>query len=172
MISIGFMKAKRIWIIGANGSGKTTLAKKLSKKLKIKSYNLDDIYWARKWNKARDEKSIEKRLIKIVDKKSWIIEGVFSSWIERGIRKADLVILLDLPMPIILWRLFLRHLKRGEDNLPQTWKSLLGMMRFSTGYKRKNARFLRHKELIGKHNLKFIVAKNKKQVEDLIGGLT
>ena len=45
------MKLKKIFILGRAGSGKTNLAYKLSKKLKIKVFELDDIVFE---SKAKD----------------------------------------------------------------------------------------------------------------------
>ena len=59
-------------------SGKTTLAKKISKKLNIQHYDLDDLFWERKYDLKRSHEECTKRLKKIAKKKQWIIEGVFS----------------------------------------------------------------------------------------------
>ena len=74
----------KIFISGGPGSGKTTYAKKLSAKMNIPHFDLDDI----KWEKAsfNSERPKEERL-KLRDKilsenDSWIIEGVyFKDWI-------------------------------------------------------------------------------------------
>ena len=104
-------KYNRIWIIGGSGSGKTYLARKISKILKIKNYELDDIIWDKKYTLKRPKALMVKKLKKITKKEKWIIEGVSSSWIESGIKRADLVILLKVHSSKIIWRLFLRHLQ-------------------------------------------------------------
>ena len=67
------MLPKRIYIIGSTGSGKTYLARKLSLLFGIKSYDLDDIYWIKKYYKKRDENVKQRMLERIYQKKEWII---------------------------------------------------------------------------------------------------
>ena len=50
------MPLNRIYIIGTVASGKSFLAGKLSKILKIKHYDLDDIFWGSKFDEKREEK--------------------------------------------------------------------------------------------------------------------
>ncbi len=62
------MNLKRIFILGNMGSGKSTLAKKISKKLNISHYDLDDIFWSRKFNKKRNYKLRDKKFRELCDK--------------------------------------------------------------------------------------------------------
>lgn len=39
------MKIKKIHIIGGSGSGKTYIADRISEKLDIKTYDLDELFW-------------------------------------------------------------------------------------------------------------------------------
>ncbi|MBN2051890.1 hypothetical protein JW756_00120 [Candidatus Woesearchaeota archaeon] len=104
----------RIYIIGNSASGKTSLAKKLSRILKIKNYDLDDFYWQKKFTKKRSREEIEKLVKKATHKKKWIIEGVYSSCVTCSLDKADLIVWLDYPAHIITWRLLKRQIKRKE----------------------------------------------------------
>ena len=110
------MKTNRIYILGTVASGKTTIAKELSKKLKIKHYDLDNIYWL-SFNKKRDEKERDKFFRRLCNKNKWIVEGAYSSWIDYGIKKANLVILLKLPRALLLWRVTKRVLKKEKSKL-------------------------------------------------------
>jgi len=49
------MGPQKIFVLGTIGSGKSTFSKKLSLILKIKHYDLDDIFWTNKFNKKRSE---------------------------------------------------------------------------------------------------------------------
>jgi adenylate kinase family enzyme len=81
------MNYKRIFILGTTGTGKTHLAYLLSKKLKIKKYSLDDVYWKRKYDIKRTEKERDKELKKITKNKRWIIEGIYSHWPKKAAKK-------------------------------------------------------------------------------------
>jgi len=61
----------KIFILGSSGSGKTFLANLLSKKLNIPSYDLDDIFWYKKYTKKRA------REIKKVHYSSIILSALF-----------------------------------------------------------------------------------------------
>ena len=166
----------RIYIIGTAGSGKGWLSSKLSSKLNIPEYNLDDVYWIKKYTKKRSEKNRLKKLEKIIKNKEWILEGVYGSWIKKAIRKADLVIWLDPPFRVLSWRIFVRYLKRKRlgsksDNL----KGTLGLIKYAGRYKKKNnedsSSYKIHKEIIDNHKVNFVIIKNKKQLRRFIGGL-
>jgi len=162
-------ETNRIWILGAIGSGKTHFAERLSKKLKIRHYQLDDIYWQKKWTEMRSERLRIKMLTKIAKNKHWIIEGVFSDWIEQGIKKADLVIWIEPSISVIIWRLFVRYIKGKLKGHPEELKAIIQMIRLSKAYKKSNGlTYLKHKVLVRKHKLKVIVVKNNKQLINLL----
>lgn len=159
----------RILILGCSGSGKTFLANKISKNLKIKTYDLDDIFFERKYDIKRNEKDRLKLLSKVTRAKKWIIEGVYSSWIDDAVKKSDIVILLDLPFRILAWRILKRFIKRSI-NRKEGFKDMLMLIKYAYKYKSKNqaSGLHKHKELINKHSVKYIHIKNKNELNKLI----
>lgn len=156
---------KRIYILGNAGSGKTYLAKKLSKILKIQDYNLDDIFFYRKYDKKRSEKNREKLFKSIYKKKKWIIEGGYLSWIEEGIKKSDLVIFIEVPFYKTIYRVFKRFKKRKGKH-KETWKDVFILIRSAKRYKKKG--YYKHQELIQKHKAEVIYLKNKKEINKFL----
>jgi len=166
------MKPKKIFILGTVGSGKSTLAKELSKKLNIKHYDLDDVFWTKKFNQKRTEKERDKLLLKICKNKSWIIEGVYTDWIEKGIKKSDLVILLKIPIITLMYRITKRTLKReksrlkGKEKYNENFKDYVNLLKAAKRYPKKS--YLKHKELVDKHKVNFIILKNNKDIKKFI----
>lgn len=110
----------KIFIIGSPGAGKTTLAKRLSKKLGLPHYDLDEIRFPRP-NQKRSDKEALPFVDKLVQKPSWIIEGVYIAWLEKYLNEADQIIFLDTPYHVAFFRVILRffintlqgHLRHG-----------------------------------------------------------
>lgn len=169
-MTLKFKKKDRIYIIGPSGSGKSTLAKTLSKKLRISHYDLDDIFWIKKPIKKRKESLYEPKLKKLTQKKKWIIEGVFRSWVKEAIRKSNLIILIDLSSKILTWRLFIRYIKRkfsGKEtgNLKETIK----LVKYSRLYgKKKSNLYQHHQRLIKGTEKQIITIQNKKQLNEFL----
>jgi len=168
------MKPKRIFVLGTVGSGKTTFSKKVSSILNIKHYDLDDIFWTNKFNKKRSEKARDNKFKELCNKKDWIIEGVYSTWIDYGIKKADLVVLLKIPKISLFWRITKRSLKRekqkqlGKKRYNQNFKDYIGLLKASNRYYNKNfdRGYYKHKALIDKNKVKFVTLKTNKDINN------
>jgi len=164
------MKFKRIHIIGVSGSGKTFLAKRLSKFLKIKVYDLDDIFWkrkgARKYDVKRDERERARLLKRIVKRDKWIIEGCYSSWVDDSIKRSNLVIWLNPPFHILSYRLISRFMKRKLLGTLEGWKDLGLLLKYAKNYHKKKqpTGYYSHLELIKKHKVKFVYIENKREL--------
>ncbi len=103
---------KRIHIIGSVGSGKTTLARHLSKSLQIPYYELDNVVWTR--SKKRDIRNSpevrDQKLSAIIEGDQWIIEGVHHTWVQESFENTDVIIFLDTPVQIRIYRIIKRFI--------------------------------------------------------------
>lgn len=165
-------RLKRIYILGTIGSGKSTLARKLSSVLKIKKYDLDDIFWKEDYDHKRDENERNGLFHKVCMKKKWIIEWVYSRWIEKGIQRSDLVIFLDLSLPVLLWRATMRMLRKekskklGKKRYKESLGNYIGLVRAILKYKKKShPGYYKHLELIGKHKVPAYHIHNQKELD-------
>jgi adenylate kinase family enzyme len=92
-------EVSKVYIIGSVASGKTTMAKRMSKKLNIPWYELDNVVHIRDKNGDRKRTEEERNLEfhKILNEDKWIIEGVRRECFDSGFESSDLIILLDTP---------------------------------------------------------------------------
>jgi adenylate kinase family enzyme len=167
-------KISRIHIVGIYGSGKSTLAKKLSALLKIKTYDLDEIKYKRKYDIIRPVKERLKKVKEISNKKSWITEGAWTSYALELYKKADLVIFLQIPKWNLYKRIFSRHFKRKfhkynyQDN---GIKSTFNIMKKVHQYYQDPEHFMTldsHKDYLRKYSKEFLIIKNNKDIKELM----
>lgn len=101
------IKTMKVAIIGNAGSGKSTLGLKLHEILGIPLYHLDQYFWKPNWQEP-DPDEFEKIHNYLCDKSEWIIEGVAIRILEYRIKKADVIIFLDIPTYLCLMRVLKR----------------------------------------------------------------
>ena len=92
---------KKIIVIGCPGSGKSTFSKELHKVTNIPLYHLDMIYWNS--DRTRVEKVVfREKLIDILEKDEWIIDGDYLSTLELRLESCDTVFFLDYSVDVCL----------------------------------------------------------------------
>lgn len=95
------------------GSGKTTLARELSTKLQIPFFELDNVMWERHQSGdiRRSEEERIKYLNQIIQRNSWIVEGVHQEeWVSNSFQHAELIIFLDTKYSIRSYRIIRRFI--------------------------------------------------------------
>ena len=105
---------KKIHIIGSAGSGKTYTSMRLSERLNIKPFELDNLFWD-KMDKTYSRKTSpiirDEELHKVLNYDSWILEGVYYDWVSEGFQKADLIIFLRPSFLVCTFRMIVRFMK-------------------------------------------------------------
>ena len=102
----------KILIVGIVASGKTTLARKLSKLLDIKHYEIDSVVHDDINNVKRSEEEQNKIFKKINKEDNWIIEGTLRKHLFYLCDMADKIIYLDIPVKVRKKRIFFRFVKQ------------------------------------------------------------
>ncbi|MDA8791762.1 AAA family ATPase [Bacteriovoracaceae bacterium] len=100
---------KKILILGNPGSGKSTLAKKLFQDLGFHHIETDNLRWEENQKGKSEKDNFKVSLNKQLKSQSWIIEGNYNL-IKNLLPPVDLVIELNLPKWIVLFRLLKRDL--------------------------------------------------------------
>lgn len=101
---------KRIAIIGNAGSGKSTLAQKLHAITRLPIFYLDQYYWKPGWVKT-DPDEYKKIHDQLCDQEKWLIDGINLRVMEYRIKRADMIIFLNMPRYICFYRIFKRTFK-------------------------------------------------------------
>ncbi len=163
------MKTQRIYVIGTSGSGKTYLAKKISEKLKLKHYDLDDFYWIKKYTKKRPKEKRKELAKKLSKKKSWVAEGIYGDWAIDLIKKAQIIVWLDVSAYKRSIRILKRYFKGDEGTLISTLKLVKYSLKYNLGKHSQSKKA--HKELFKENRITPLILKKDKQVNEFLGSL-
>jgi adenylate kinase family enzyme len=120
-VQIPTNKIQNIMIVGCGGSGKSTLAKMLSERMGLPVIHMDHLYWESGWRK-REQDEINKLVAKAIADDGWIFEGNNSQSFFLRVPSTDLIIWLDFPRYLCIWRVLKRLLQfygRQRPDLPQ-----------------------------------------------------
>ncbi len=113
---------QRVIVVGCQGSGKTTFALKLGRKLGLPVVHLDVLYWRPGWTES-DTPSFRARVLEAIAGDGWVVDGSFSGVaFDLTLARADLLIVIERPRWLCLWRVLWRSLfaRRGQrPDLPE-----------------------------------------------------
>jgi len=157
----------RIHIIGGAGSGKTSLAQKVSVRLGIPHFNLDEMFWddpPSQYGKRRNEEERARLLNEAVEKSDWIIEGVYDKWVFSSFQAANIVIVLRPTLSLRIYRIIKRFIRRKLGLEPRKNEKLSYLIRliiWSFEYEKEHIpRFL---NTLRQNKIRFIECKNSKE---------
>ena len=120
----------RFAVQGASGSGKTTLAKTLSDRMGLAHLELDSVYHQRDWTPL-DADEFVRRVTEFTDGPRWVVDGNYRTVREMIWRRAQVIVILDLPRARVMRRLVTRTLVRATlrtelwNTNRESWRNLV-----------------------------------------------
>ena len=171
----------RINVIGTSGSGKSTFSKRIAEKLNIPYIELDALFWKANWTESTYEEFSHK-IQKAVIEDDWVLDGNYSRIEDIKWQRVQMVVFLDLPFHLVLYRIISRSLIRGytgqklwAGNDETIWKHLFtqdSMIWYviKTFHKRRK-RYTSLFDKMKNSKIQFIRLRSKKEVEGFISQL-
>lgn len=99
-------------MVGATGVGKSTLAEGLAHGLDVPFVELDALFWGPAWTPAAPA-DFRARVDAATASPAWVIAGNYRAVRDLLWPRADTIVWLDYPFPLVLGRLAARTLRRG-----------------------------------------------------------
>ena len=103
-------RPRRIAVAGITGAGKTTVARRIAAELHSPHTEIDALYHGQGW---QPRPSFEADVAAVVRADEWVVEWQYDAVRPVIARRADTLVWLDLPFPIVLGRLLRRTVRRS-----------------------------------------------------------
>jgi len=104
---------RRVVIIGNTGSGKSTLGNALAAKLGVPYADSDDLFWLPDWQEVPND-DFRAALDAATRGDGWVLVGNYlSRATDITWPRADTIVWLDLPLPLVMYRSVRRTTKRA-----------------------------------------------------------
>jgi len=110
---------KKIVVFGLPGAGKSTLANMLATRLGVAHYDLDRTLFSGPGGKALPLEEFRAAVAAITCGDAWVVEGNYSKLADVTWDRADVVVWLDYPLPLLLWRGAKRSVRRLAGREPR-----------------------------------------------------
>ncbi len=162
----------RILVLGSAGSGKSTLSQILGTSFKLPVIHLDRYYWKPNWIPTPNEEW-DQLLEQLCNEEQWIMDGNYSRTIDIRLSKADMVLFLDLPTLLCIYRVLKRRIKYRHKTRPDmnegcSEKLDWEFIKWVWNYRRRSRQKILDKLSEVRNEKQIIILKNRKQVNELI----
>lgn len=166
---VGGKMLQKVIVIGSPGAGKSTFARKLRDVTGLPLYYLD-MLWHRPDRTTISREEFDAKLIDILMRDKWILDGNFSRTLEMRLKYCDTVFLLDFPVEVCLSGVEFRVGQVRED-MPWIENEFDGEFRqFIIDFPKE--RLPRIYELIEKYRAdkRVVIFKSREEAEDYLKG--
>lgn len=109
--------SNRTLVYGVTGSGKTAFAERISAFTGITWHSVDDLTWEPEWVPVPDDEQ-RRRIEAICVGEQRVLDTAYGTWLDIPLARAELVVALDFPRWLSLFRLIRRTIARAFDDRP------------------------------------------------------
>jgi len=99
--------------VGSSRSGKTTVGRRLAALLGVPCVELDAIFHQPNLGRASARRLLRARVGDVVEQSAWVVDGNYGAVRDLVWERADTVVWLDLPRPVVMRRVILRTVRRA-----------------------------------------------------------
>lgn len=99
------------------GGGKTTLSRAIARKHGLRFIELDATFWLPNWVES-EIADFRRKVQQASDEASegWVIDGNYSGYLgDLVLKRADMIVWLNLPWRVMFWRVLKRSFRRARD---------------------------------------------------------
>jgi len=105
----------RIAITGPSGSGKTSLATELARTADLRHVEIDALHHGPNWESCGSD-VLRERVLAATEGDGWVADSTYHTMLGALVSdRADLLVWLDLPVTLVMWRLLRRTHVRNRD---------------------------------------------------------
>lgn len=105
---------ERILVYGVTGSGKTVLAERISAATGIPWHAVDELTWEPGWVPVPHDEQ-RRRIATICAGERWVLDSAYGRWLDLPLARAELIVALDFPRWLSLFRVVRRGVGRAID---------------------------------------------------------
>ena len=116
---------KRVAIIGSPGASKSTIARQLGTITGLPVTHLDKFFHEPDHDFINNKEAWAEETKKFARRPEWIIDGNYGATLKERCERADTVIYLEYPRPLIYWHLIKRRAAYHSDHrpdMPSHWR--------------------------------------------------
>jgi adenylate kinase family enzyme len=106
---------ERVVILGRGGAGKSVLGRELGAATGLPVIEIDKEFWSGQLEPLPTRRWAQKQAV-LTDQRRWIMDGDLGPYddIEPRLRRADTVVMLDMPLWLCAWRAWRRGRERRD----------------------------------------------------------